>query len=152
LIQQFNHAAHLIQEIRNIRNQKSISPKIALALACKIPSSDFPKRFETIIQKLANVSEIKGVEDKLQGALTIMINKTEYFLSLGMIINKEEEQVKIEGEIKYLNGFLESVDKKLLNQKFVANAKPEVIELENKKKNDALQKLKILEEQLMALK
>jgi valyl-tRNA synthetase len=152
LIQQFNHAAHLIQEIRNIRNQKSISPKIALALACKIPSSDFPKRFESIIQKLANVSEIKGVEDKLQGALTIMINKTEYFLSLGMMINKEEEQVKIEGEIKYLNGFLESVDKKLLNQKFVANAKPEVIELENKKKNDALQKLKILEEQLMALK
>jgi valyl-tRNA synthetase len=69
-----------------------------------------------------------------------------------MMINKEEEQVKIEGEIKYLNGFLESVDKKLLNQKFVANAKPEVIELENKKKNDALQKLKILEEQLMALK
>lgn len=152
LVQHFNHASDLIQQVRNTRNQKSLSPKISLDLACKKPASDFPNRFESIIQKLANVSSITMVEDKMPGSVTITVNKTEYFLSLGMTINKEEEQGKILEEINYLNGFLASVDKKLTNEKFVANAKPEVIELENKKKKDAMQKLRMLEEQLLALK
>jgi valyl-tRNA synthetase len=151
LVKQFDHASELIQQVRNIRNQKSISPKVSLALSFKLPVVDFPIRFESVILKLANLSTIEAIHEKQGGAATIMVDRTEYFLSLGSLINKEEEQNRIQGEIKYLNGFLESVDKKLMNQKFVANAKPEVIELENRKKSDALQKLKLLEEQLVGL-
>lgn len=151
LVNQFDHVSNLIQQIRNIRNQKAISPKIPLHLLIKSAGSEFPSRFESVVKKLGNLSLIETTDEKPAGTAVIMINKTEYYLSLGTVVNKEDEFNRIRSEINYLSGFLESVNKKLLNEKFVANAKPEVIELENKKKEDTLLKIKLLEEQLLAL-
>ena len=66
-------------------------------------------------------------------------------------INKEEEKVRLTKELEYNKGFLKSVQIKLSNEKFVANAKPELIELERKKASDAEAKIKTLQEQLTAL-
>jgi valyl-tRNA synthetase len=57
----------------------------------------------------------------------------------------------LEKELEYQKGFLLSVEKKLSNERFVQNAKPEVIELERKKKADAEAKIKAIEESLAAL-
>ena len=80
-----------------------------------------------------------------------MVSTTEYAIPLANLINVEEEIKKIESEIKYYEGFLATVQKKLSNAQFVANAKPEVVELERKKQSDAETKLKSLKENLEKL-
>ena len=55
-------------------------------------------------------------------------------------------------ELEYNKGFLNSVEKKLSNERFVQNAKPEILEIERKKKADAEAKIKMLEESLAAMK
>ena len=91
------------------------------------------------------------MEDKPQAALNFMIGTVEYFVPLSQSIDINTEKAKYEEELKYLKGFLESVNKKLSNEKFVANAKPEVIANERKKMDDAQTKIKMIEEQMAGL-
>ena len=77
-----------------------------------------------------------------------MVGVTEYAVPLGNNINVEEEIKKMEAEIEYLKGFLNSVMKKLGNEKFVANAKPEIVENERKKQADAESKIKSLQDSI----
>ena len=81
-----------------------------------------------------------------------MIKSTEFFVPLSSNINVEEEKSRLTKEIEYNKGFLKSVQIKLSNEKFVANAKPELIVLERKKQADAEAKIKALKESLASLK
>ena len=81
-----------------------------------------------------------------------MVGTTEYAVLVGNLINAEEEIAKMETEINYQEGFLKSVNAKLSNEKFVANAKPEVVENERKKQADAESKIKALKESIEKLK
>ena len=81
-----------------------------------------------------------------------MVGVTEYAVPLGNNINVEEEIKKMEAEIEYLKGFLNSVMKKLGNEKFVANAKPEIVENERKKQADAESKIKSLQDSINNLR
>ena len=58
---------------------------------------------------------------------------------------------KIKEELKYTKGFLQSVQKKLANERFVANAPEKVIEIERKKQTDAEAKIETLEKSLANL-
>jgi valyl-tRNA synthetase len=146
----FTHASEVIQQVRNIRNQKGLSPKEKLQLMIKVDAKR-NQLFDAIIKKSANLSVIELVDDKPQAALNFMIGTIEYFVPLAQSIDISAEKVKYTEELNYLNGFLESVSKKLGNEKFVANAKPEVIANERKKMEDALTKIKMIEEQLASL-
>ncbi len=146
----FGHASEVIQQIRNIRNQKGLSPKEQLQLMIKA-GSNRDQQFDAIIQKSANLFAINLVEDKPQAALNFMIGTVEYFVPLSQSIDINTEKAKYEEELKYLKGFLESVNKKLSNEKFVANAKPEVIANERKKMDDAQTKIKMIEAQMAGL-
>lgn len=141
----------VISEIRNIRNTKQISPREALPLDIKVNTSINYTEYLNIIYKLANISESKFVTEPVAGAATFMAGKDEFFISLANNIDVVAEKERLEKEIDYLNGFLRSVDAKLSNERFVQNAKLEVIENERRKKNDALSKIKILEAGLRAL-
>ena len=58
----------------------------------------------------------------------------------------------MEAELKHLQGFLFGVQKKLRNERFVANAPAQVVELERKKQSDAETKIAALTESIAKLK
>ncbi|MEO8794614.1 MAG: valine--tRNA ligase [Daejeonella sp.] len=141
----------VISEVRNIRNTKQISPKEALPLSVKVNSGLNYEHYINIISKLANISEFSLVTEPVAGAAKFMAGKDELFVSLADNIDVDAEKERISKEIDYLNGFLKSVEAKLSNERFVQNAKAEVVDNERRKKEDALSKIKILEESLLAL-
>jgi len=141
----------VVTQIRNVRNTKQIAPKEALTLAIKATSGINYLQFETVINKLANISEMSIVTDKVNGAVSFIAGIDEFFIPLNEQLDPHAEAERMQKEKEYLLGFLKSVNAKLSNERFVANAKPEVVENEQKKKADAEAKLKILEEGLAAL-
>lgn len=146
---EFEVCKEIVAMIRNIRAQKQLSPKEKLEL---IEKSDAQHSyFDELVKKLANLSSLTYKKEKVEGAFSFMIKSTEFFVPLSKNINVDEEKARIAKELDYNKGFLTSVQKKLANEKFVANAKPELIELERKKQADAEAKIKALEDQLAAL-
>ena len=150
LIAQFEAVKEVISGIRTIRLQKNIAQKEALAL--EVTGENPVAGFGSIIAKLCNLSEIKQVETKSEGAAAFMVGTTEYAVPLGNLINVEEELKKLEADLKYQEGFLQSVMKKLSNEKFVSKAPANVIEMERKKQADAETKIAALKESIAALK
>ncbi|MCL2327577.1 MAG: valine--tRNA ligase [Bacteroidetes bacterium] len=147
ILNDFETVKEIITNIRNIRASKNISPKEKLKLQI---TGEHNAEYNDVIIKLANV-EIENVSEKSAGAVSFLVGTTEYAVPLGNLINAEEEIAKIETEIKYLEGFLKSVTAKLSNEKFVANAKPEIVENERKKQADTLEKIEVLEKRLKNL-
>lgn len=141
----------LVSEIRNVRNKRQISPKEALPLAIKVNSGLDYKQWENIVFKLANIEQIELVNDKVAGAASFMVGNDEFFISLGGNVDAEAEKERLSKELEYLQGFLKSVDAKLGNERFVQNAKPEIIANERNKKADAESKIAIITESLAAL-
>ena len=150
LIAQFEAVKEVISGIRTIRLQKNIAQKEALAL--EVTGENPVAGFGSVIAKLCNLSEIKQVETKSEGAAAFMVGTTEYAVPLGNLINVEEELKKLEADLKYQEGFLQSVMKKLSNEKFVNKAPANVIEMERKKQADAETKIAALKESIAALK
>jgi valyl-tRNA synthetase len=141
----------VVSEIRNIRNAKQISPKEALPLSIRVNSSIKYDDYLSIIFKLANISSSQFVKEPVSGASAFMAGKDEFFISLENNIDVDSERDRLGKEIDYQNGFLRSVEAKLSNERFIQNAKEEVVENERRKKEDALSKLKILEAALKSL-
>jgi valyl-tRNA synthetase len=149
LLQEFEVVKELVTQVRGIRQQKQISPKEKLEVFER--SQDSNKMFDEVAVKLANLSSFSYTQQKVEGAASFMIFTTEFFVPLAKNINVDEEKARLKKEIEYNRGFLKSVQVKLANEKFVANAKPELIALERKKESDALSKISSLEEQLKNL-
>jgi valyl-tRNA synthetase len=150
LIKEFATVQQIISEVRNIRNSKGISPKVALPLAINATNIDYSKYQESIV-KLANIEELMFVKEKVSGAVSFLAGKDECYIALENNIDVDAEKERISKEIEYLKGFLSSVDKKLSNERFVQNAKPEIVENEKNKKADAEAKIQILQESLVSL-
>ncbi|WP_166335011.1 valine--tRNA ligase [Sphingobacterium chungjuense] len=150
LIKEFATVQQIISEVRNIRNSKGISPKIGLPLAINATHINF-ERYSDSIVKLANIEELTFVKEKISGAVSFLAGKDECYVALENNIDVDAERERITKEITYLQGFLISVDKKLGNERFMQNAKPEVVENEQNKKSDAIAKLQILEDSLASL-
>ena len=150
LIARFEAVKEVISGIRTIRLQKNIAQKEALTL--EVIGENPVAAFTSVIAKLCNLSEIKQVATKADGAAAFMVGTTEYAVPLGNLINVEEELKKLEADLKYQEGFLQSVLKKLSNEKFVSKAPANVIEMERKKQADAETKIAALKESIAALK
>jgi valyl-tRNA synthetase len=141
----------IVAEVRNIRNTKQLSPKEALPLSIRVNSALGYDKYLTIVSKLANLSEVEFVTDKVAGASSFMVGNDEFFIQLNETIDVEAERTRLNAELVYLQGFLKAVDAKLGNERFVQNAKPEIIQNERNKKADADAKIKIIEDSLAAL-
>lgn len=147
IIKNFETAAEFISGVRNYRQTKGISPREEVEIYTN--ASEFAN--EAVVRKLANVSDIHFGQKTDKPSFTFLVGATEVSIPLSENLDLGEEKIKTEEELKYLKGFLISVEKKLSNEKFVANAKPEVVEGERKKQKDALDKITILEEKLKSL-
>ncbi len=141
----------LVTKIREIRQSKQISPKETLRLSVKSNSGADYARFKNIISKLANIGEFSFATDKIADAVAFRVSKDEFYIPLALKIDAEAEKERLLKEQEYLLGFLKSVDAKLSNERFMQNAKPEIIENELKKKADAEAKLKITVDSLAGL-
>ena len=141
----------VISEIRNVRNSRQLSPKEALPLSIKVNSNLDYENWTNIIFKLGNISEVELVNDKIAGAAGFMVDKDEFFILLNENIDLDAEKERLNKELAYLQGFLKSVDAKLNNERFVQNAKPEIIANERNKKADAESKIKTITESLAVL-
>jgi len=151
LLKDFEKVQQVISEIRNVRNTKQLSPKERLPLAVKLNSNTDYTPYIPSIQKLANIEEVYLVEEKISGAASFLVDKDEFYVSITAHIDVEAEKKRIQDEINYLQGFLKSVNAKLANERFVQNAKPEIVQNERNKQADAEAKIKILEASLAAL-
>ena len=152
LLDEFDTAREVIAGVRNIRNTRNLSPKEALEVSYIASDERFRiDRFEGIIRKLGNVSAVKVITEKPAGALSFMIGTTECFVPMSQNVNKEEELKKLQEDLKYAEGFLNSVLKKLSNEKFVNGAPAAVIEKERNKQRDAETKIAALKAQIAAM-
>src|SRR5690606_36797821 len=151
LLKEIEVIKQVVSEIRNIRNTKQISPKEALTLSVKVGSGISFESYKNIIFKLTNISELSYTDEKLSGAASFLSGRDEFYVPLAGNIDIEAEKEKINKEIEYLKGFLKSVNAKLSNERFVQNAKPEVVANEQAKQADAEAKIIILEGNLASL-
>ena len=140
----------IVAGVRAIRNQKNIAPKEPLAL--EVVGKNPVEALEGLIVKMANLSALTVVGEKGEGSSAFMVETTEFAVPLGNLIDTEAEIQKMEAELKHLEGFLMGVKKKLSNERFVANAPAQVVELERKKQSDAETKIAALKESIEKLK
>ena len=145
----FEVVKSIVGGVRSIRLERNIPNKESLTL--QVVTGDHNEAYNPVIMKMCNVDTIVRAP-KDATAASFMVGTTEYAVPLGNTIDVAEEIQKMEAEIDYLEGFLRSVMKKLGNEKFVANAKPEVVAVERKKRADAESKLALLRENVAKLK
>jgi valyl-tRNA synthetase len=150
LLNSADQSFEAVAQIRNLRSSKQLSPKIPLELCIKAEQPEVYQLFGTTIQKLANISEISLVAQS-EGVVSFMVGKDEFVVPLSGEVDSEKEKDNLQKELEYLKGFLQSVEKKLSNEKFVSSAPPQVVANEKQKKDDALSKIRSLEESLAQL-
>jgi valyl-tRNA synthetase len=149
LLSSFDKAAQVVTEVRTIRKQKNIPAKEKISLLVKSASAH--SLFNPVISKLCNLTEIKETQEKVDNSVSFLVGQDEYFIPFGSSIDVGAERQRLEEELEYNKGFLESVQKKLSNERFVQSAKPEVVENEKKKQSDAEAKIRAIEERLDSL-
>ncbi|MBQ7489798.1 MAG: valine--tRNA ligase [Bacteroidales bacterium] len=148
-LSRFGEMQRVVESIRRVRSEKNIAQKNPVELCVLKPQGD--AKMDSIIYKLCNVSEIKYVSEKQPQAFTFIEQNIEYFIPFGQNVNTEEEADKLKKELEYAEKFLQSVMKKLSNEKFVNGAPENIVALERKKQSDAEEKIRILKEQLARL-
>ncbi len=152
ILEQFDFAKEAIIALRSIRNQQNIPNKESLKLFVKKNDTKADLTFDDIVAKLCNLESIEYVSEKIEGANSFTLKSTEFYVPLSANIDVDAEIEKLESELKYTQGFIQSIDKKLSNERFVNNAPAKVVELERKKKSDAEARIQVLEAQLKNLK
>ncbi|MFN8143614.1 MAG: valine--tRNA ligase [Bacteroidia bacterium] len=150
LLKGFEIASEVISQLRNLRKQKNISPKEKLSLYFNSRQSMDP-RFNELVCKLGNLDTFSSTDKKIDNSIPFIVQQYELFVPLTSAIDTKAEKERLLSELEYNKGFLKSVQAKLANERFVSNAKPEVVENEKKKQADAEAKIKAIEEQLANL-
>ena len=150
IIAQFDMASEVISGVRNIRKAKNISFKDAIELHV-LNNEKATNVFDVVISKICNISELTYAETAPEGSQSFRVKSNEYFVPLKGAINVEEELAKLTEELKYNEGFLKSVTKKLSNERFVAGAPEQVVANERKKQADAEAKIETLKASIAGL-
>lgn len=143
-LSQMEFVKEVVAGVRNIRASKNIPPKEKLTLISPIGLSE-------LVNKLANVDVDTNLQPVTCNLSTFIVGTTEFSVPLDNFVNKDEELKKLEADLAHQEGFLRGVMAKLNNERFVANAKPEIVELERKKKADAEQRIATLKLAISAL-
>ncbi len=147
----FEEAKEVISSIRNIRKEKNIAFKDELNMQV-VPGEGYEDEFLSVICKLGNIVKVEKVEKPDNTAAAFIVKTTEFAIPLGDMIDVDAEIAKLEEELKYNQGFLTVVMKKLSNERFVSGAPEKVVAIEKQKKADAESKIKTIEESLAKLK
>ncbi len=148
----FEVAKEVVNNIRNLRQEKNIPNKQTLDLLIRKNFKEEPDvTFDDVVVKLCNLGSLKYTEDKVSDALSFIIKNTEFYVPVTQEIDTDEAIKKLYADLEYYQKFLKSVDKKLSNEKFVSNAPEKVVAHERKKQADAASRIKVIKERLKVL-
>ncbi|MBG8553596.1 valine--tRNA ligase [Hymenobacter guriensis] len=151
LLARMEKALAIVGGVRTIRNQKGLGPNKPLTLAAKTDDTQLLQDYDPIIRKLAALTDISVVTEAPAASVSFVAGSSEFFVPLEGQIDLGAEKERLGKELEYAQGFRDSVLKKLANEKFVANAKPDLVERERQKLADAEAKITALEQSLAAL-
>lgn len=153
LLERFADARKVIEQIRRVRTEKNIANKNALRLVTHTDKHNADTEMDAVICKLGNVESVDYVSEKEEIDGTSFIeHNTKFSIPLTGLVDVKEEFKKLQNDLEYAEGFLQSVLKKLANERFVNNAPQAVVDVERKKKADAEEKIRMIKEQLQKLK
>ena len=144
-------AFELISNIRNIRNSNGISFKNKLNLYAKVNDFREYAQFQNIISRLGNLDTFEECKENPENSISFTIRADEFFIPADGNVDVEKEKTELTKELEYTQGFLNSITKKLSNERFVNNAPEQVVAVEKKKQADAEEKIKMLAEKLKGL-
>lgn len=152
VLKQFELVKEVIVHTRTVRKERNIAMREELNMMVIAGDDGYVERFNPVLVKLVNIAEVVQVGEKVEGALSFFVKSSEFFIPLNAEIDPEEELKKLEAELKYTEGFLASVMKKLNNERFMAGAPENVVAVENQKRADAEAKIAVLKESIAGLK
>jgi valyl-tRNA synthetase len=148
IIEAFELVKEIISAVRNIRNENNLPQKELLPLKV---NGEYTHQYDSCIVKMANLSKIETTHQKIEDAVSFMVKSAEFYIELGDLVDVEEEIKKLNEELTYQKGFLNTVMKKLNNERFVKNAPEKVVNIEKQKQADAEAKIKVLEDRIASL-
>jgi valyl-tRNA synthetase len=151
VLQQGQLLQQLITSIRDTRNKNLLKPKDVISLSFDSVNDSFYQATSGILQRQVNADTLEKTTEPIAGSMAIVVQTEKIYILSHAEVNTAVQKDKMQEELNYLKGFLVSVDKKLSNEKFVQNAKPEILANERKKQSDAVAKIKTLEESLSLL-
>ena len=140
----------LVSEVRNLRNTKGLSPKECIQLWIPGNASVLIEN-ASLIEKLANVQINVITSGNIPNGQPILVGIYEVWCEFDQTIDPEKEKEELNKDLNYYQGFAESVLKKLSNERFVSNAKVEVVDMERKKLADAQEKITLITKRLESL-
>ena len=140
----------IISAVRDIRNKNQLKPKEEIQLYIQAVDKEMYASIEPIIIKQVNAGSLSFVNENVAGTITLVIGKDKFYIGSDKLESSGNQKTDLLKDLDHHRGFLLSVEKKLNNERFVQNAKPEVLALEQKKKADALARIKAIEESLAA--
>jgi valyl-tRNA synthetase len=141
----------VISAIRDARNKNQLKPKETIRLHIQSENIDTYQSIESILAKQVNAETINYTATPVTGGITVVVQKDKFFIETTTVLDTASQKEQLQKDLDHLKGFLVSVEKKLGNERFIQNAKPEVIETERKKKADAEAKIRVIEESLLGL-
>lgn len=141
----------MITAIRDARNKHQLKPKDTIRLHIQTENKNIYQAIESILAKQVNAESVFYTSDPVANCITVVVQKEKFFIETTTVLDTASQKEQLQKDLDYLKGFLISVEKKLGNERFVQNAKPEVIDIERKKKADAEAKIKVIEESLAGL-
>jgi valyl-tRNA synthetase len=151
ILEQGNLLKEAITALRDARSKAQLKPKESIRLYIQSEAENTYRLISPILARQVNAERIEFTTDSVPGALTVVSGKDKYFIVTEKVVDTGGQKEEMLKELGYLKGFLDSVNKKLGNERFVQNAKPEIVDVERKKKTDAEDKIKVLEESLAGL-
>ncbi len=141
----------MITALRDVRVKNGIKPKEIISLFIETDKQEQFNSVKSILQKQVNADGIYFVSEPMDNCLSIVVDKYKLYIQAETLVDTTGQTMQLLKDLEYLKGFLVAVEKKLGNERFVANAKPEVVEIERNKKSDAEQKIKAIQESLSSL-
>ena len=151
MIKDFDFTSQVISSIRTIRKEKNISFKNSIELHV-LNNENKSSNLDSLIIKLCNISKLVYTKTEVENSISFRVKSNNYYVPVdNNNINIEEEIIKLKKELQYIEGFLNSVRKKLSNSRFVENAPDKVIQIEKDKEQDALSKIKAIKDSLSSL-
>jgi len=151
IIEEFKFVSEVITSIRSLRKKHNISFRETIELSV-LNNEKASEKYDPIIKKICNVDSLLYVKSEIKEAISFRVKTNTYYIPLSSQVNVNDEIIKLESELNYSIGFLNSVEKKLSNKKFVKNAPQSVIEIEIKKKTEVMTKIELLKESIKKLK
>lgn len=148
---QGNLLKQVISSIRDARNKNQLKPKETIRLSIETSLQENYRSIKNIVSRQVNAEEIAFVDEAVANTIVVTIEKDKFYIATEKELDTSALKGDLLKDLEHQKNFLASVEKKLSNEKFVQNAKPEVLAMEQKKKADAEARIKTIEESLSTI-